>query len=59
MYKIIGTYYGSKGPLGSKGKQKPKVIDTCKNRDEAWKLLNEHQVAYGDDWYMGMKIIEK
>jgi len=53
MYKIIGTYHGSKG------KQKPKVIDTCKNRDEAWKLLNEHQVAYGDDWYMGMKIIEK
>ena len=52
MYKIIGIYHGSKGK-----EQKPKVIDTCRDRDEAWKLLTEYQMAYGDGWYMGMKIV--
>jgi len=58
MYKIIGTYHGSKGTEDQRSlEQKPKVIDTCKNRDEAWKLLTEYQMAYGDGWYMGMKIV--
>ena len=39
MYNIIGIYKGNK-----------EVIDTAKDEQEAIYLINEYQLAYGNDW---------
>lgn len=45
MYQIIGIY---------KDKE-PEVIDTAYSRDDAWYLLTEYQMSFGDEWEMRIK----